>query len=83
MSEFQVGGGLLELPPPVTFDAPFRRIVNPTSIPDLRDDLINGSVGFKFSPTRNVMLVTNAMVPLNSGGMRAPYTWTLGVEYGF
>lgn len=83
VSEFQVGGDLLELPGPVTFDAPFRRIVNPTSIPDIRDDLINGSVGLKFAPTRGLMLVTNAMVPLNSGGMRAPYTWTLGVEYAF
>lgn len=83
VGEFQVGGKLLDMGGPVTFEAPFRRIVNPSSIPDMRDDVINGSVGFKFAPTRSFMLVTNAMVPLNTGGMRASHTWTLGLEYAF
>ncbi|MBL0941016.1 MAG: hypothetical protein IBJ03_19180 [Gemmatimonadaceae bacterium] len=83
VSEFQIGANRLLLPGPVQYEAPYPRTINPTSIPDIRDDLINGSVGFKFNATRNLLFVTNALIPLNDGGMRANYTWTFGVEYAF
>lgn len=83
VSEFQIGANRWPLPGPVQYEAPYPRTVSPTSIPDIRDDLINGSVGFKFNASRNLLFVTNALIPLNDGGMRAKYTWTLGVEYAF
>ncbi|HEY0928554.1 MAG TPA: hypothetical protein VGE27_01440 [Gemmatimonas sp.] len=83
VSEFQVGASKLVLPQPIFFDSPYRRSVNPTSIPDIRDDLINGSFGFKFLASRNVIVVTNALLPLNRGGMRANQLWTMGLEYSF
>lgn len=83
VSELQVGSSKLVLPRPVTFQAPFVRTVNPTSIPDIRDDIVNGSMGFKFAASRNVLVVTNALIPLNRGGLRASRTWTTGIEYAF
>jgi Putative MetA-pathway of phenol degradation len=83
VSEFQVGRSTLILPKPVSYDAPFRRTVNPTSIPDLRDDIVNGSFGLKFATASRALIVANALFPLNTGGMRARHTFTLGVEYAF
>ncbi len=83
VSEFQVGTNMLVLPGSIVYEAPYRRVINPVSIPDIRDDLINGAFGFKFSASRNLLLVTNALIPLNDGGMRAKHTWTVGLEYAF
>lgn len=80
LSELQVGTSALTLPRPVTYDAPFRRTVNPTSIPEARDDIVNGSFGFKLVPRRDVTLLLNALVPLNRGGLRPGVTYTTGVE---
>jgi len=83
VSEFQVGTSKLRLPQSVTFDYPYRRSVNTTSIPDMRDNILNGSLGFKFAASKNTLVVTNAIIPLNRGGLRANQTYTLGIEYGF
>ena len=83
MSELQVGDSELELPSPVHYELPFVRTLVPTDIPDVRDDVVNGSFGFKFSAARNLTAVVNALFPLNRGGLRADMTYTVGVEYGF
>jgi len=83
VSELQVGHSKLHLPPPVLYDVPFKRTVNPTSIPDIADDLVNGSFGFKFSTDNGFTIVTNALVPLNRGGLRSNITWTTGLEFAF
>ncbi len=83
VSELQVGHSKLHLPPPVQYDVPFKRTVNPTSIPDIADDLVNGSFGFKFSTDNGFTIVTNALVPLNRGGLRSNITWTTGLEFAF
>jgi hypothetical protein len=83
VSELQVGDSELELPSPVHYELPFVRTLVPTDIPDVRDDVVNGSFGFKFSASRNLTAVVNALVPLNRGGVRADMTYTVGVEYGF
>jgi outer membrane putative beta-barrel porin/alpha-amylase len=83
LSEFQVGANKLRLPGVVTYDAPFRRTVLPTTMPDVRDDLINGSVGFKFRTFGDLTAVTNAIVPLNRAGLRPNVLYTFGLEYGF
>jgi hypothetical protein len=83
VSELQVGDSQLELPATVHYDAPFQRTVNPTEIPDTRDDIINGSFGFKISAAKNLTAVANAMFPLNRGGLRSNLIYTAGVEYSF
>lgn len=83
VSEMQVGTNRLSLPQPVTYDAPFRRVVNPTSIPEMRDDIVNGSFGFKLTAGPGITLVGNALFPLNRGGLRPEVAYTAGVEYTF
>ena len=83
VSELQVGDSKLVLPPTVNYDLPFRRSVNPTDIPDVRDDVVNGSFGFKIVPKRNVTMVLNTLFPLNRGGLRADLIYTAGLEYNF
>jgi hypothetical protein len=83
VSELQVGKSKLELPTPVHYDYPFKRTITPTSIPVMADDIVNGSLGFKFSTTNGFTLVTNALVPLNRGGLRANVTYTAGLEFAF
>jgi hypothetical protein len=83
VSELQVGQSNLTIPPPVQFDYPFHRTVVPTSIPDERDDIVSGSFGFKFSTPNGFTIVTNALVPLNRGGLRSDVIYTAAVEFNF
>jgi hypothetical protein len=83
VSELQVGDSKLPLPGLVTYDAPFLRTLNPTNIPNIRDDLVNGSFGFKMTPAHNTTLVANALFPLNRGGLRPNLVYTAGIEYTF
>jgi len=83
VSAMQVGRSKLHLPPPVVYDVPFKRTVNPTTIPDIADDVVNGSFGFKFVTDNGFTIITNALVPLNRGGLRANLTYTTGVEFAF
>lgn len=82
VSDLQVGRSKLTLPAPVNYDYPFKRTIDPTSIPDMADDIVNGSFGFKFT-TNGVTVVTNALIPLNRGGLRANVSYTTGLEYAF
>jgi len=83
VSELQVGESKLRLPGTVTYDAPFRRTVDPTNIPSTRDDQINASFGFKFATGSGIMIVANTLWPLNRGGLRPNVLWTAGIEYNF
>jgi len=83
VSELQVGRSKLALPAPVQYDFPFKRTIVPTSIPDMADDIVNGSFGFKFSTGNGFTVVTNALIPLNRGGLRANVTYTTGLEFAF
>jgi hypothetical protein len=83
VTELQVGDSKLRLPPVVTYDAPFRRTLNPTNIPEIRDDLVNGSFGVKVTPATSTTLVLNTLFPLNRGGLRANLVYTFGIEYTF
>jgi hypothetical protein len=83
VSELQVGDSRLHLPEPVHYESPFDRTVRVTDIPDRRDDIVNGSFGFKIMPARNLNLVLNTLFPLNRGGLRADVIYTAGVEYNF
>ena len=83
LSELEVGASKLTLPQPVVYSSPYRRTVNPTDIPDTRDDIINGSFGFKLVPKRGVTGIVNALFPLNRGGLRPGVTYTAGAEFNF
>jgi hypothetical protein len=83
VSELEVGRSNLRIPPPVHYDVPFSRTVVPTSIPDQRDDIVNGSFGFKFTTSNGFTIVTNALVPLNRGGLRSDVIYTAGLELNF
>ncbi len=83
VSELQVGVNRLRLPGTVVYDAPFNRTVQPSSIPDSPDDLINGAIGFKFLTGPGLTIVTNALIPLNRGGLRPDVAWTASLEYNF
>jgi hypothetical protein len=80
VGELQVGDSKLHIPEPVRFDVPFRRTALPTTIPDVRDDVVNGSFGFKVMPRRDLTAVFNALFPLNRGGVRPDITYTVGLE---
>jgi len=83
VSEMQVGKSKLTLPTPVHYDYPFQRTIDPTSIPDIADNVVNGSFGFQFALPSGFTLVTNALFPLNRGGLRANATYTAGFEFAF
>ena len=83
ISQLQVGNNKLTVPGPVTYTVPFQRTVQTSDIPDIRDDLINGSFGLKFTLSGGPTIITNALVPLNRGGLRPDVLYTLGLEYGF
>jgi hypothetical protein len=83
VSELQVGESKLRLPGTVTYDVPFRRTVEPTNIPNRRDDLVNASFGFKFVTGSGITVVTNTLWPLNRSGLRPNVLWTTGLEYNF
>jgi hypothetical protein len=83
ISQLQVGANKLTVPGPVHYDVPFSRDVQTSDIPDIRDDLINGSFGMKFTLNGGPNVIANALVPLNRGGLRPNVLWTLGIEYSF
>ena len=83
VSELQVGRSRLQLPGPVTYDAPYDRVIDPTTIPDRRDDLVTGSFGAKFTLPKGFTVVGNALFPLNRGGMRPDIIYTTGLALDF
>jgi hypothetical protein len=83
VSELQAGDSRLEVPEDVTVEFPFRRVIRPSTIPQMRDDIVAASAGMKFVAERGLTVITNAIWPLNKGGLRSRVTWSLGLEYNF
>lgn len=83
LSNLQVGQSKFRLPQTVQIDYPFNRDVQPTSIPEMRDNVVDGSLGFKIAHPTGVTAIVNALVPLNAGGLRGRKVFTAGLEYGF
>jgi hypothetical protein len=83
MSSLQVGETKLRLPEIVQITYPYNRSIRPTSIPELRDNIVDGSLGFKFSHPTGVTAIVNALVPLNTSGLRGKTVMTAGLEYAF
>lgn len=83
VAELQVGDSKFLIPEDVQIDVPFSRRIRPTTIPDMRDDIVNASAGFKFTTSSGLTIVTNSIWPLNDGGLRPDVVWTAGLEYSF
>ena len=83
ITERQIGDSKLRLPGPVEYEEPFRRFVLPTDIPNRRDNLVNASIGMKFTTTNGLRLVVNGIFPLERAGLQPDVIWTSGLEYTF
>jgi hypothetical protein len=83
ISELQVGTSRLLVPGTVTYDAPFHRTVQPTDIPNMRDDIVDASLGVKLTMASGLTVIANGEWPLNRGGLRPNVIWTAGLEYNF
>ena len=83
ISELQVGDSPLVLPGVAVLEAPYRRTISPSLIPDRRDDLVNASLGVKLTAVQGLTVIANGQWPLNRGGLRANAIWTAGLEYNF
>lgn len=83
LGAFKLGESVLEFPGPVEITAPFRRTVERTNIPSLRDDVIDGAIGFKFRTGNGLVIIAHTLVALNDGGLRSRLAPTFGVEYLF
>ena len=81
LGTFKVGEEKLAFPEPILIPSGYRHVVERTNIPSRNDDIIDGSVGFKFRAGTGFTFVTNLLVPLNEGGLRSSPTPTLGIEY--
>jgi len=82
-SELQAGSRESQNPETVVIEVPFRRTIDPLSIPDRRDDIVYASMGFKFTTSGGLTTVVNGAWPLNRGGLRPGVIGTLGLEYTF
>ena len=69
ISEWQLGEGKVGIPAPLLYDAPYRRSVSVTSIPDKKDNSMSLSVGFKFTTGRGMTFVANGLFPLADAGV--------------
>jgi hypothetical protein len=78
-----VGDSPLQVPAPVVITSPYVRTITPSSIPDRRDDLVDGSVGVKLTTAPGLTVIGNTQWPLNRGGLRPDLIWTVGLEYNF
>jgi hypothetical protein len=83
VAELQAGDGKLTLPDPVKIEIPFQRTITPTNIPRMRDDIVNASFGIKLQAAKGLLVVGNALWPLNRGGLRPNVAWSTGLEYNF
>lgn len=84
VGQWQAGRSSLSVPDrAVTFSLPVTRKVSPTNLPNRPDNILDGSVGFKFLTRGGITIVTNAVIPLNDGGMRGRVVLTGGAEYNF
>lgn len=83
ISEWQVGGGGLQLPQAVRYQFPVERTIVPTNIPNMKDHRVHGSFGMKFRVLGGPILVANALVPLRRGGLESRLVWTLGIDGNF
>ena len=80
LGEFKTDDSLT-FPEPVTSVSPFVRTIDLTNIPNIRDNILDGSVGIKLRTEGGIVIWANALIALNDGGMRAGVVSTFGFQY--
>jgi hypothetical protein len=99
MSEVELDQSALRVPPDIVYTEPFTRTIPASSIPDVRDNRVDATFGFKWAVPctagwntfcatnadkgRGLTIITSTVVPLNSGGLRPGIIWSAGVQYKF
>lgn len=83
VGSFQLGTNQLGLPEPVVFTAPDIHVLPLTDVPDEADHFLDASIGAKIAAGGGFRIVTNVLVPINSGGLRPGVLWTAGLEKTF
>ena len=81
LGQFKMGDDDIEFPESIVIPGGFRQEVQRTNIPLRRDNIIDGSVGFKFRGGTGFTVIANLLVPMNEGGLRSAPIPTIGVEY--
>ena len=83
ITQYEVGTTKLQLPGIVTIQVPAVRTVQTANIPNQRDHIVNGSVGFKFTTTGGITILANSLFPIRKAGLQANVVWTVGAEHNF
>jgi hypothetical protein len=83
ISEWQLGANRITLPGTIEYVTPFERSYPATSIPNKRQNVLNMSMGAKFTVRGGTVIVLNAIVPVNKTGLQPGMAWTAGLEYTF
>jgi hypothetical protein len=88
ITSWQVGDTKLVQPAPVILSTPVggglsARIIPRSNIPERKDNVIQGSFGFKFSAPSGITVITNALIPIRRGYLQPDVAWTAGLEYSF
>ncbi|MEJ2544214.1 MAG: hypothetical protein P8Y99_09115 [Calditrichaceae bacterium] len=88
IGEFELGkkDESLKFPEPkdVVRSDGYTQNISITNIPDYKhDNIINTSIGFKYKPREEMILIGNVFLPINDGGLRADFIPTLGMEINF
>jgi hypothetical protein len=89
LGEFEIGDGIedLRFGKSVTLERPVGNAVREvmlTNIPSFsHDHNLNASLGLKFNPKPEFILIGNIIVPLNDGGLRSDFIATVGFQLGF
>ena len=78
----QFGANKVALPNATQLTVPFARTIAPTNIPGMKDHVVSGSIGAKYTIRGGVTSVVNALVPIKLGGLQPRIAFTVGVEYG-
>jgi hypothetical protein len=81
LGAFKLGEEKVGFPEPIVIPGGYRQVVSRTNIPMRRDDVVDGSVGFKFRAGTGLTVITNLLFPLNQGGLRTSPTPMFGLEY--
>lgn len=81
IGQWQTEPSKLKLPQPAHYiDG---SVVRRTTIPNIPDNILAGSLGTKVLIASRFIAVGNVMVPLSNGGMVPNVVWTVGLERNF
>ena len=84
LSRWQLGDSKITLPQPTQLQVPYVRTVNPSNLPERRDNALDASIGTRLVTGEGITFLLNALVPVTrAGGLQPSVAWTAGLEYTF